>query len=292
MLEDSGNNHAINGTADDGEPAEESASTPVDQNQSVDGIDVPADPNATSPDDYVESVRDLVATDPTAAGDHVGVLLELARDHDEPIRDKAGEALNAIGLLRPAEFEVWATELVTAAASSNEEVAFLGLRALAQLAATHPPAAAAGLDAAFDHLDVPDTPTRQAALSIIAEVGADDPEAVHRADRYIAAALRDSQPPIRLAGAITAGRLLTADPTGFPRTAPALIQAISDDDAEVREYAHIALAAFAREHPENVPEPAQAVSALVDVSDAELGLREGATAEAASALLDLVITPD
>lgn len=291
MLEDSGNNHAIDGPADD-DGLEDSPVPPADEDRSVNGIDVPTDSSATSPEDYVESVRDLVATDPTAAGDHVGALLTLAQDHDDPIRDKAGEALNAIGLLRPSEFEVWTTELVTAAESPESEIAFLGLRALAQLAATHPPAAAAGLDAAFDHLDVPDTPTRQAALSIIAEVGADDPTAVRRADRHIAAALRDSQPPIRLAGAITAGRVLTADPTGFPRAAPALLESITDDDPEVREYAHTALAAFAKAHPENVPEPHTAVSALVDASDADLGLREGATDEAAAALLDGAINPD
>lgn len=291
MLEDSGNNRTIDGPADDGE-LEDSPTPPADHDQSVDGLDVPTDPSATSPDDYVESVRDLLTTDQTAAGDHVGALLALARDNDDPIRTKAGEALNTIGLLRPTEFEVWTTELVSAAESSETEIAFLGLRALAQLAATHPPAAAAGLDAAFDHLDVPDTPTRQAALSIIAEVGADDPDAVRRADRHIAAALRDSQPPIRLAGAITAGRVLTADPTGFPRTAPALLETITDDDPDVREYAITALAAFAKAHPENVPDPNKAVSALVDASDAALGLREGATDEAATALLNLVINPD
>lgn len=284
MLEDSQHNDTPGEPTDEDTSAESSSDPVVGTNPSV-----PDDLDDTTPNDFVDAVRDLVAKDPTAAGDHVGALLTIAKNNADPLRDQAGEALNAIGLLRPSELEVWTVNLVEAAESSDDEIAFLGLRALAQLAATHPQAASKGLDAGFRHLDAEDTAIRQAALAIVAEVGADDPTAVRSADRHIAAALRDSQAPIRQAGAMAAGRLLAVDPTAFPRTAPALIEVLSDDNKEVREYAHVALAAFAQKHPTNVPEPQRAVQALLAVSDKEIGLREGATDAAARELLDLVI---
>ena len=60
-----------------------------------------------------------------------------------------------------------------------------------------------------------------------------------------------------------------------------------DEDEGVRDYAHIALANFAREHPDNVPQKPRALSALAGVSDDELGLRRGAIGEAMSALVAL-----
>lgn len=283
MLEDSPHND----TPD--EPTDDTSSASSTEPVGATNPSVPDDLDTTEPSDYVADVRDLIATDPTAAGDHVGALLTIVQDHPDPLREQAGEALNAIGLLRPSEFEVWAVDLVDAAESPDEEIAFIGLRALAQLAATHPPAAAKGLDAAFQYLDAADTATRQAALSIVAEVGADDPEAVRSADRHIAAALRDDHAPIRQAGAMAAGRLLSVNPSAFPRTAPALIEVLSDDNTEVREYAHVALAAFAKAHPTNVPDPDRAVQALLEIRDKDIGLREGATDEAAQELLDLLL---
>lgn len=255
----------------------------------ADGIAVegPSVEPAASPMEYVESVAEMAVADPVAAGDCVGDLLALAREFDGDVRTAAGEALNLIGLLRPVEFEVWVDDVRSLAAAADDDLTFLGLRALAQLAGENPNAAAPGLDAAFGALGASRTDLRRAAFSLVAEVGAVEPERVRRADRDVVAALRDPDASVRLAGAITAAKLLGTDPSQFPRTATALFDALDDADEEVREYAHAGLVHFALEHPEQVPEKRRAISVLATVADADIGLREGATKDALTRLLAL-----
>lgn len=237
-----------------------------------------------TPLEYVESVAEIAVTDPVAAGDRIGDLLVVARDHGDA-RAAAGEVLNLVGLLRPAEFAVWIDDLVSFAGAADGELSFIGLRSIAQLAGENPRAAATGLDVAFDNLRASRTETRQAALSIVAEVGAERPRLVERADRHVANALGDADPGARLAGAITAGKLLGADPGSFPRTATALFDALDDDDDAVWEYAHVALVNFAQEHPHQIPDKERTIEILATVSDASLGVQEGATKEALAGLL-------
>lgn len=245
----------------------------------------PPDPSDETPVEFVDRVGDLLETDPNAAADAVGDLLAIARDHDGATRVAVGEALDAIGRRQPGAFEVWADAVADAARSGDEEVAFFGLRALAQLASTNPRAAGKGLEPALSNLGSTSSNLRQAALSVVAEVGPNEPEAVKRADRPLAEALRDGDEAVRTAAAIAAGRLLAAAPNAFPRAATALLDAVEDEEGRPREYAHVALANFAREHPDNVPQKERALAALASVSDDELGLRRGALGEAMSALV-------
>lgn len=249
-------------------------------------------PPEQSPEEYVESVGDRLENDDPAAADAVGDLLEIARDNRDGLRVAAGEALDAIGRADPTGLEVWSDDLAAAASSTDDEVAFFGLRGLAQLAAETPRAASKGIEAALGNLEAPTADLRQAALSVVAEVGPDDPDAVRRADRPLARALHDGDPAVRTAAAIAAGRLLGEDPAPFPRAATALLDSVDDEDDRVREFALLALANFAREHPSNVPQKPRAITALSGVSDEELGLRRGATGEAVSALVSLTFGED
>ncbi|MFB6130243.1 MAG: adaptin, partial [Salinigranum sp.] len=101
-----------------------------------------------------------------------------------------------------------------------------------------------------------------------------------RGDRDVAGALRAPEPGVRLAGALTAGKLLGADPGRFPRTAATLFDVLDDDDERVWVYLRVALVNFAGEHPAQIPDRARTVELLAGVSDRELGLREGATKDA------------
>lgn len=237
------------------------------------------------PVEFVDEVGRLLEEDTDAAADAVGDLLAVARDHEGATRVAAGEALDAIGRRQPIAFEVWTDPIAAAAGSGDEAVAFFGLRALAQLASVNPRAAATGLDAALSNLRSPSSNLRQAALSVLAEVGPDEPDAVKRSDRPLAESLRDGDEAVRTAAAIAAGRLLGAAPNAFPRSATALLDAVEDGEGRPREYALVALANFAREHPDNVPQKERALSALARVTDDELGLRRGALGEAMSALV-------
>ena len=251
-------------------------------------IDVPADlPVDPTSLERVTSIAETALRDPVSAGDRIGDLLVLAREHEGEVRETAGEVLNLLGLLRPAEFAVWRDDLASIARSSDDRIAFYALRALAQLAGDDARAASSALDVAFDHVEAPRTEMRQAALSIVAEVGGERPDLVRRADRHVMAALVDPDPGVRLAGAITAGKLLGAAPGTFPRTATVLLEALDDDCDAVWEYAHVALVHFAREHPEQVPEKKRAIERLGSISDEDLGVREGATKDALTRLLSL-----
>lgn len=255
--------------------------------------DVAVEPPAEqSPEEYVESVGDLLEADEPAATDAVGNLLAIASEHEDGLRVAAGEALDAIGRADPAALDVWADDLAAAATSADDQVAFFALRGLAQLAAEKPRAASKGLDAALGNLDAPTAELRRAALSVVAEVGPTDTDAVRRADRPLARALHDGEASVRTAAAIAAGRLLAEDPGPFPRVATALLDSVDDEDERVREFAHLALANFAREHPSNVPQKPRAITALAGVSDEDLGLRQGATGEALNALVPFAFGED
>lgn len=264
---------------------------PAEEGSTDQGVSAPIElddwgetPDADTPAEYATTVADLAVEDPIEAGDYVGDLVAIARDH-EGARGAVGEALDVIGWRRPTEFEVWSADLADLAAATDEEVALLGMAALADLAATSPRVARTGVDAALGRLTARSTDLRRAALAVVAEIGAEDPDAVTGADRHVAAAIVDADPAVRLAGTIAAGRLLEAAPGLFPRTGVALPDVLEDGDATVREYAHVAMANFARTNPANVPEKARAMEALAAVSDEELGLRRGATDEALSGLL-------
>jgi hypothetical protein len=246
-----------------------------------------AETDDLTPEELVETAVSAALEDPVAGGDYVGDLLAVVRDCEPPVSESAAEALNLLGYLRPGAFAVWVDDLVAFASDRDGDLAFVGLRALAQLAGENSRAAAKGLDAALDRVTDPRTETRQAALSVVAEVGADAPDRVRRADRDVMAAIRDEEPGVRLAGVIAAGTLLGADPQSFPRSATVLFEALDDEHDRVWEYAHVALVNFAREHPSQVPEKTRAMEALARVSDEDLGVREGATKDALTALLAL-----
>lgn len=249
------------------------------------GITVDEEDGDVEPTAFVDSVVETALSNPIAAGDAVGDLLAIVRDCDEEARTAAEEALDLLGYLRPVEFEVWADDVAAFAASDEDELAFVGLRTLAQLAAVRPQAAKRGFDAAVRRLRVDHEPTRRAALAVVGEVGQAFPADASETDRAVSAALRDPSPGVRLAGVMTAGKLLGADPNRFPRTVMALPETFEDDDDEVWEYAHVALVHFVRQHPSQVPEKRRVVERLADVSDEELGVREGATKDAMTALL-------
>lgn len=270
--------------SDDGSPAED-AVAPVaadDAHGSVTGEPTAAE---SSPEEYVAAVADRLESDPDVAGDAVGHLFSIAADNEGAPRVAAGEALDAIGRRRPEAFEVWTDLLAEAATDADDEVAFFATRALAQLAAVNPQAASKGRTAALGNLTAPSPDLRQAALSVIAEVGPDEPEEVQRADRPLSAALEADHAGVRTAAAITAGRLLAASPSRFPRTANALVDTAADEHEQVRKYALLALANFADEHPSNVPQKRQAIAALADADDDTLGLRRGATGDALASLV-------
>lgn len=264
----------------------------TDRGEAAESQRSPADAPPRRPDrseldpvEFVDRVGGFLEDDPDAAADAVGDLLAVARDNGGAPRVAAGEALDAIGRRQPSAFEVWTEPIATAARSGDEEVAFFGLRALAQLGATNPRAARTGLDAALDNLRSTSPDISRAALSVLAEVGPEDPGAVKRADRPLAESLRDGDESVRTAAAIAAGRLLGAAPNAFPRTATALLDAVEDEAGRPREFAYVALANYAREHPDNVPQKGRALSALASVTDDELGLRRGAIGEAMTALV-------
>lgn len=239
-------------------------------------------------DDPVERARAIARvarSDPETAGDFVGELIESAQTLRGEDLDPVDAALDEIGRSRPVEFEVWTDRLAQLAAAGDTRAAFLGLRSFAQLAAINPRAAEVGLDHAADNLTAPDEALRRAALAVVAEVGPENPDAVRHTDRQIATALADDAATIRVGGAITAGRLLRAGPTGFPRSASALVDALDDDDERVRQFAHIGLIHFARDHATNVPDKETAIRALAAITDEELGVHRGASDEALSALL-------
>ncbi|WP_231751637.1 hypothetical protein [Halogeometricum sp. CBA1124] len=148
--------------------------------------------------------------------------MAISRECDEDARTAAEEALDLLGLLRPVEFEVWVDDVVAFASADRDRLAFVGLRALAQLSAVRPGVAKAGLDAAMRRLETPHAPTRRAALAVVGEVGEAFPDAVAQADRQVMAAMRDDDPSVRLAGTMTAGKLLGAEPQQFPRTVTTL----------------------------------------------------------------------
>lgn len=244
-----------------------------------------SDDESLSPTEYVVRVHELVYEDPVAAGDRVGDLLVLAEEDDPELRETAGETLAWLGERRPREFEVWADDLAAFAERSDPDLAFLGLRALAQLAPYHESAAMKGLQAAIRRIDAGREDLRAAALALVAEVGAERAHEIGDADRPIAASMAAESARVRTAAAIAAGNLLAAAPQRFPRTAMALLDALEDPDDGVRAFAHVALISFATEHPSVVPEKETAIAALEEVTDDELGLRDGAVAEAQNALL-------
>lgn len=252
-------------------------------------IEVPdrgEEPDADTPVEYAATIVDLAVENPVAAGEYVGDLVTIARDH-EAARDAVREALDVVGWRRPEEFEVWSADLADLAAATDDDLALLGMTALADLAAVSPRAARAGVDAALGRLTARSTDLRRAALAVVAEVGSEDPDAVTGADRHVAAAIGDADPAIRLAGTIAAGRLLEVAPGTFPRTATGLPDALDDEEATVREYAHVAAANFAQTNPANVPEKERVMAALAATDDDELGLRRGTTNEAVSELLSV-----
>ena len=238
-----------------------------------------------SPTEYVVRVHELVYQDPAAAGDRVGDLLVLASEGDDDVRKMAGETLAWLGERRPREFEVWADDLAAFADQQDPELAFFGIRALAQLGSDHEDAAAKGLKQAVRRLGSDHEDLRAASLALVAEVGPARADAIGDADRPIAAAMEADAERIRTGAAIAAGNLLAATPQRFPRTSMALLDLLSDPTAVVRTYAHVSLVAFAREHPSVVPEKEAALSALEEATDAELGLKDGAVAQAENALL-------
>lgn len=238
-----------------------------------------------TPAERVERVATLIERDSAQTSQVVGELLTIVTEHQGAPRVAAGEALDAIGRQDPRAFEVWTDALAAVATDADDEVAFFGLRALAQLAAVRPQAATKGRAAALQNLSAPSADLRRAALSIVAEIGPDDPVAVQRADRPLSAALDDDDAGVRTGAAIAAGRLLASSPSRFPRTATTLIDALDDEDDAVRKYAHLALANFANEHPSNVPRKERAIEALANVSDDDLDLRRGAIGEALTALV-------
>jgi hypothetical protein len=243
------------------------------------------DEESVEPTAFVDRVVETALADPVAAGDAVGDLLAIVRECDGDARTAAEEALDLLGLLRPVEFEVWVDDVVAFASADRDRRSFVGLRALAQLSAVRPAVAKTGLDAAMRRLETPHAPTRRAALAVVAEVGAAFPDDVAPADRQVMAAMRDDDPSVRLTGAMTAGKLLGAEPQQFPRTVTTLPDVLEDDDEAVWEYAHVALVHFVREHPSQVPEKRHVVERLANVSDEELGVREGATKDAMTKLL-------
>lgn len=238
-----------------------------------------------SPREYVVRVHELVYEDPSAAGNRVGDLLVLAEEGDSRLRETIAETLAWLGERRGREFDVWADDLAAFGEKPDPDLAFLGLRALAQLAPHHEPAARKGLDAAVRRLDADHEGLRAAALALVAEVGADRADEIGDADRAIAASMNVESPRVRTAAAIAAGTLLAAAPQQFPRTSMRLLEALEDPDDEVRTFAHVALIAFATERPAVVPEKEAAIDALDAVTDEELGLRDGAVADAQNALL-------
>ncbi|AUX09435.1 hypothetical protein AArcSl_1809 [Halalkaliarchaeum desulfuricum] len=244
-----------------------------------------SDEPSLTPREYVVRVHELVYRDPAAAGDRIGDLLVLASEGDTDVRQMAGETLAWLGERRSREFEVWADDLAAFAETQDPELAFFGIRALAQLGSDHEEAAAKGLKPAVRRLGSDHEDLQAASLALVAEVGPARADAIGDADRPIAASLRANSERIRTGAAIAAGNLLAESPQRFPRTSMALVEALSDPDDDVRTYAHVALVAFAREHPSVVPEKETALSALDATDDADLGLKDGAVAEAENALL-------
>lgn len=241
--------------------------------------------------EYVDRVAELAASDPAAAGDRIGDLIVLATEGDGELRHAASETIEWIGSRRRSELLVWADDFAALADDTHFDLAFVGLRSLAQLAPENEAAAAKGLDAALGRLDVERIDVRTASLALVAEIGPEHADRVAPADRSIAGALDADAPRVRTAAAIAAGKLLAADPHRFPRTIDRLSNSLDDSDETARAYAHVALVNFALEQPTAVPDKPAAIEALEATSDEELGLTCGtvdrAIAELAKALAGL-----
>ncbi|WP_138007860.1 hypothetical protein [Halalkalirubrum salinum] len=244
------------------------------------------DPEPLSSAEYVARVYDLVFTDVAAAGDRIGDLLVLLESGslDRSVHRRASDTIEWIGIRCPRELVVWSEGFRTVARSDDPELAFVGLRSLAQMATVNEQAATKGIDPALSRLDSPSSNLRVSALSLLAEVGSRDTERVSQGDRSIARSATASEPRVRTAAAIAAGNLLGEDPQRFPRTSMRLFDLLEDSHEVVNTYGHIALVHFAVEHPDVVPEKAAAIDYLESVSDDELGLQPGSVAEAVAAV--------
>lgn len=252
----------------------------------------PPDPSdADSPEAFVRAVRSTLAHDPVAAGDYVGGLLRVVREHADA-RAAAAETLDSLGRRRPEEFAVWTDDLAAVADADDPAVAVPALRALAHLGRTCPRRARAGIDAARSQLNARDPDLRGTALAVVGAVGATEPESVHGLDREVRAGLLDAPPAVRVSAASAAGKLLAADPTEFPLTATSLFDALEDDHEVVAEYATVALVHFADERPRQVPEKRLAIETLATTDDTDLGIEEGATKDALVSLLGVTFDLD
>ncbi len=267
------------------EPVDGDESIEVGEQSELVGPEIDADPFGDT-QAYLVEVAEASVREPSVVGDEVGTLLSILREHDGDRAEDADLILAQIGNRRPAEFEVWARDLADLAGDADLSLAFVGMRSLAQLASQCPDAASVGIDQAMAAANSTDPDLRSAAITIIAEVGAENPEAVTGADTVISSALRDDNHDVCVAGAIAAGKLAGADPTAFPRTINALPERLDDPDERVDTYVHVALAHLASEHPSHLPERQRVLTTLATTTDRELGLREGATGEALAAVIE------
>lgn len=281
------NDHASEAERDDGTEERESTdeSIDVDRSGAAGSPAIEADP-AEDRQAYLVEVAKASVSDPSAAGDEVGTLLGLLREYDGEVAEDVDVILDQLGESRPREFEVWSRDLAELADEPDPDAAFVGVRSLAQLAPVHPSAAAEGIDPALAAANSDHVERRRAGLAVVAEVGADDPEAVRGADPAVSDALRAETTAARVTGAVAAGKLLAADPTAFPRTANALPERLDDDAERVVQYTLVALANVAHERPAHLPARDRVLPALARTSDRELGLREGATGDAVAAVLE------
>lgn len=237
------------------------------------------------------ALREQAEARPADVEGSIGELVALVETHEGKTRENAGRALELVGQRTPTAFDAWVDELAAVAARDDEAAAFVGLRALAQLAAVNERDVRPALDAVRTHLDAETDQTRAAAWAVVAEVGSAYPESIADLDARLGAALCDPAELVCAAAVLTAGRVLPVAPDASPETAARLLDTVDAERAELRRKAYWALVNVAIERPAVIPDPRRAIKALTRVTDSELELTDGTVARAISALVDELDDP-
>ncbi len=237
-----------------------------------------------APETRARDLRDRADSHPPDAVEALPELLTLVIEQDDQAREDAIEALDRIGRQTPDSLVQWIDDLAELAVSPKDDVAFAGLRALAQAAGHDPGAVEPVVEQVTRSLGDDHAGCRAAALAVMAELAEEAPSLVYDEIDHVLDAMDHGDPIVRSAGLMAAGKAVVADPTGADRLIEGIRDRLADPEARVRERAHWAFIAIVDEHPEVVDDPAAVIEHLATVNDAALGLVEGTVGDAIAGL--------
>lgn len=237
-----------------------------------------------APETRARDLRNRADSHPPDAVDALPELLALVIEQDDQAREDAIEALHRIGRQTPESLLQWIDDLAELAVSPKDDVAFAGLRALAQAAGHDHEAVEPVVEQVTRSLGDEHTGCRSAALAVMAELATDAPSLVYDEIDHVLDALEHDDPTVRSAGVMAAGKAVLNDPSGADRLLGGIRGRLDDPDPRVRERAHWAFIAIVDEHPGIVDNPAADIEYLATVNDADLGLIEGTVGDAIAGL--------